>query len=718
MFENWPDNIIPDDEAKFLKLAQDTIDYYVGRWHTNREKARFYFRKLKNSYNGIMDEAIVKRIDNMYGIPNRVKYKDFRLSKNKVDILTGEFLLRPIKSIPQIISPEAVSERQHQIDLMLGLFYAKNTIQELKDNGLDITGGLPIPNSEQEAIEMGSYKHKAEIFYELLLKWLFKEFPTKESLFTGLQNMIFTSECFAQIKIDSSGHPIIETFNPEDAIFEEVPNDPFLSKTPVFGRRIPMTKNMIMKSFNLTKEERETINDWFGGSNAFDFMETNNDNNVNDKLCNVYHIEFKMFKLWTLKEETRNGKYRMSDLSHNWVYNNKNTIKRDVKAGRYSADIKLKEHTFEIYRIGNTIYKDFRMVQNQPVSMTKPADSHYTYTGLLFNTVNNTRVPFYAIMEEAKEQYNLARYMINRELGKFKGVQFGYNRALLPSVKGKPVNMAEILWKMVNDGFIDYSSVAEHNYTGKDLQITDFFKPTDLSLTNSMQQLIMIAQDLERLIDRISGVNDNREGQTSASETATNATNNIISSRTITEPLMFFYDRFIENTLKRYIAFASQVYSKKPELIREFAGDKAAMFIESSEDISVYDIGLYIENTREMQDIRNRVQKYIDTSINAGQMAIPEAFEAEIATTVSEAKALLRKGWVAMQKIQEENQKRQIEADKEIESARLDQEIQAREDAQQHDLDKGAQKGIMKTADNAQKAAIKRKENRFNTKKK
>jgi hypothetical protein len=709
----WPSNIIPTTEKERFERAKEIMDYAINRWRSNRAGAHKYFTKMENSYNGDLDPAQQKAIDTIYGMANRVKFVDFRISRNKLDTLLGEFLMRPIKAVVDIINREVSSERQERKNMLLGMYMMKDVIAEAKKNGIDLTGGMEVPESKEKALEMASYKNKAEVFFNRVCSQFFKIRHIQDLLHDNLRDVGLKSEAFIRVFINIYGEVDFMYIGPEDILFEEMKHDPFIKRTPYFGSRILMTKPEVLNSFDLSKTERDEIDGWFNGGSNYSFMKPV-EGQPNSFVMEVFHLEWKWLEMWTLIKETdkKTGITRDKDVSHDdFVKNRQSYMNPDNPRYERKIDAKCKERTFEMYRLGGTIYKKLRMLPNTPETPGNPFKAKYSYQGLLFNTVGGKRVPFFALMEEAKWQYNWVRNIMNRELAKFKGTSVAYDRALMPVGKdGKPLSPDYIAWKLLNDGILDYSSVAEGNYAGKDIKVEDMFKPLDFGVTNSLQQMIQLAYDLEKLIDRLSSVNDNRQGLTSASETVANAENNIVGSRTITEPMMYFFDRFIENTILSALDH-TRVWAKlNPESLKQFIGDDAERFFEDDLDISVMDLGVHVENTRVMQQIRQRIQKYMEVSINAGQLAIPDAFEVDVAETVAEAKAILRNSWTKIQAITQEQKERELQSQEAQTKALIDDKIQDREDKQAHDGDMVVLKGKVKSANDSQKAISKSRE--------
>jgi hypothetical protein len=195
---------------------------------------------------------------------------------------------------------------------------------------------------------------------------------------------------------------------------------------------------------------------------------------------------------------------------------------------------------------------------------------------------------------------------------------------------------------------------------------------------------------------------------TSASETATNANNNIVSSRTITEPMMYFFDIFCGEIFKSILdLYRVKVLINKDEVAEEI-GEDAAFFFEEME-VSVCEVGVVMENNRMIEQVRQRIQKYIEVSLNAGELAIPDAFEVETAQTIAEAKAILRNSWNSIQELKAQEAIRNNEAQAAIKKEALDTEIEFREDQQRHEIEKIGAKAKTKSIENAQQAAAKQR---------
>ena len=127
--------------------------------------------RLYDSYNGKTEADSIKYLVSTYGRKNRAKYIPYRISKTKLDILEGEFLKMPLNATVKTINSEAVSEKMQRYELMLGAMHAKKELEKLKEVGVDVLEGMPIPDKDDpSAFKQLSFKDKNEAIMQIMLK--------------------------------------------------------------------------------------------------------------------------------------------------------------------------------------------------------------------------------------------------------------------------------------------------------------------------------------------------------------------------------------------------------------------------------------------------------------------------------------------------------------------------------------------------------------------
>jgi len=165
----FPRQDLPETEKNeaWFKSHLDFAEHLIQNSSYHNQK----MNRMYDSYNGKTEADSIKYLVSTYGKQNRTKYIPYRLSKAKIDGLQGEFLKMPLNSTVRTINADAVTERMLKYEMMLGAMHAKPEIEKLRENGVDVLEGMPIPDkNDPTAFKKMSFKEKNETIMQILLK--------------------------------------------------------------------------------------------------------------------------------------------------------------------------------------------------------------------------------------------------------------------------------------------------------------------------------------------------------------------------------------------------------------------------------------------------------------------------------------------------------------------------------------------------------------------
>jgi hypothetical protein len=686
--EKWA--LLHRDYAKeLLELKKNSID----------KKTRLY-----QAYNGETVSSSVRYLTQTYGKKNRTKYVDYRLGKPKIDMLNNEFLQRPLYSTISTINIDAKTAKLDNYEMMLGAAHAKKEIEKLKtEAGVDPLNGAPIPDLEDESTwNIMNFKEKNERLMQTLTDTAIKEDKLKLKLAKNFQDIKIVSECFGKIDVDENGDETYIRIDPRYAIYEEIDEDYFLEKTPVIGAEQIVPVHNILMRYRLKKEQRDEL-DGIRKNN-------NQDNrpgflNHNGNVCaSVIHIEWKTntpmyFKISPktkkqLEFDDSDDSYRI-ELNTDEYEKNRTRYDKDVESGKYKIEVKWRADIYEATFIGNDIVVNFGPKKFLTRSVDKPGDVlGYSYCGALFNTVNGLRISLQEVIENFNSAFNVVMFQTLKEVNKAKGKVLGYNRAAMPKNK----TIQQVMYDALNDSFVDYDTSSSGNWSGKDLDITNMFKEIDLGMSASFPQLVMLKRELMATVDRLTGINENREGQIKASSTASNAQSSIEASRTITEGMFYFMNLYVEKVLLKYVETMKVTWGLyKTEKAKIILGDDMFNFMEVTRLIYNADYAVnLVDGGKEIQ-IRNYMQGLAESSLNSKELRYKDVLAYQLTDTLTDGKKVLEKAWAEMEAIRQKDSQAQMQANAEQTDKTLNAQIEMaredREDRQEADVNKIIVKG-------------------------
>ena len=684
----FPDILNTDFKANDFREAKRAIDVAVSE-HVAKNKRRKKFQKLYNAYNGLIKTKDFDYLTKTYGADSKTKMIDYKIGRSKIQLLIGEFLNIGFDATVSTTNRDAVVEKMDKIKETMGFMKAKPYLEDVrKTHNLNIFPGVQIPDKDdRDALKGLNLKSKNEMIMQHIIDGKIKHQRIKDKLAENFINTAITSETFGVVEKDINGEDVYRPIDPEFAIYRESVKDKFLERTPYIGEVKKMYRHEILTTFrNLKSDDRNKIAKM--SENPSDYLNSGSYDIIDGNTAiPVYIIEWKIVEPVRTKENPakESDVPYMADLSSDYYNKNQKQIDREVKRGKYKVFTKYKESLWGIVRIGNDVYIDGGELDNviQTRLGGEKFNVQYNYSGLLHGTINSTRVSLQEMIMDLSVTYNILRFQINREIGKIKGKVFTYNREFLP--KGETTE--SVMYKLVEDGILDYDGSQDGNIEdGRDS--SNAIKEMDLGVSQALPILVQLAIDVERTIDRITGINESRQGLTKATSTATASLQNIEASRSITYPLFYDINEYAKRVLIK-LAEKTKINWEWLDSIKGgmLVGNDEVFFLKATKDLTNDDYGIYISDGRKEYDIKERLRNLYGVQINAGELRTHDVAEAEMQDTFVGYRKVLDDAWVEIQKNQA--QQAQIREEAENKRTKMGLEIarEDREDRQQATLD-------------------------------
>jgi len=669
----WPRQDIPNIE-KTPQWYKQCLDYGESMLKTqNNFTARM--TRLYQSYNGIKTPISTQWLEKTYGAQNKAKYIAYRLGRTKINLLYGEWLKRPLSATVQTINSEAVSEKMQQFNFMKGAMIAKSELEEVRNKvGVDVMEGVPIPENEDDPIwAKMSFKDKSEDIMQIILDEQIKALHLKKKIGEMFRDVLITSMCYAKVEINESGDVEVYRIDPRDAIYEHIEGDDFLQKSPIKGCRQIMSVQEILRRFRLTKEQRDLLDSarqnpgiWVGvNGRSRGYMSMQG----GELVCDVLHIEWDGMSADYYKNSPRTKAQMMLDpdegsatikLTDGAYENNVDMHNKNINKGEYTIDTTWHQVKYEATRIGGIIDINMQPKPFQPRNIDDPSYVlNSTYHGFIFGSVDGVRISLQQEIENFDNMFDIVMYQILKELAKYKGKSVTFDRAGLP----EGMKVTEVMYRMENDSFLDYNSAAAGNFSGRNLDPANMFKVLDVGLSESFPSLLQMKQDIMNNLNQITGINESREGNIAASATATNAQSQIQNSRTITEPMFFGMNEFVQILLGSIVDLSAISWAfYKLEKGEQILGSAKHKFLQVTKEIGYKNYGVHIEDGSRYAEIRQRMNQLAEFSLNAKEIRPMDVLKLQLAETTAEMKQVLTQSWEQMQAVVQESQQRELQS--------------------------------------------------------
>ena len=668
------------------------------------------------TFNGTRKADSVKWLTNTYGKPHRVPYEAYRLSRTKINLLVGELLKRPLSATVTTINSSAMSDKMRQYNFMKGAMVAKQELEEVRDKvGIDVMNGVPIPENEEDPIwQKMSSKDKSEDIMQIILDNVIKELNIKKLNGDLLKDVLISSMYWVKKEIDENGDVKIYRIDPRDAIYELIEGDDYFDRSTVKGARQTMTIEEVLRRFELTKDQRDTLDgirgnpqEWVNRYPKGVFFKDG------QLTVSVVHIEWKGCNTDYWKEITkkpseftidgRDGETVEIPLEPRGYENDKAKYDKREEKGDFKIKKRFREEWYEATRIGGMIDINCRPKPFQTRDMDNPAYVlNCSYNGFTLPVVDGVRLSLQEEMQKFDTLFDIIMFQINKELARAKGKIITFDRAALSNGQ----KLEDVIYRAANDQFLDYNSSAAGNTYNKAIDPANMFKEIDLGVSSAFPYLVTMQSNIINMLNQITGINENREGNIAASSTATNATAAIQNSRTITEAIFFGMNIGTQKLLQDITNLSAISYAfYKTEKGEQILGSDRYNFLKVTQEEGYKNYGVYIDNGTEYMENKQLMKEMVSYSLNAKEIRPVDAYRVLTAETKAQMDQFFMQSWTEMQASREQMAQQQSQQQSQIQEMNNRNQIQLQreliEDAQKQTSDEIILKGeVQKDVDN------------------
>jgi len=630
-------------------------------------------------FNGIKRAGSYKYLINTHGKENRAQFISYRACTTKIQLMVGEFLTRPLSATVYTNNRDAKFQKMSQFEFMTGAMVAKKEILELKEKaGVDIMEGAPIPEDENDPIwENMSTKDKEELIMQSILNEQIPALNLKQKFADNLLDCAITSVMFGKIERNEKGDTDYINIDPRDAIYEEIKGDPHLEKSPIKGCRQWLPLHEILRRYQLDGKQIETVESIGKNPTTYYSDSIKDGPSGTGLIAEVIHIEWISVIPEYYQKIKKTATQLALDPTEEFIYIALDTDKYEMNREHWDkkTDIeviaKYREDLWEATRIGGLKELDVncRRVQFQMRKVDNPAYIlSSSYVGYLFNTVDGRRISMFQQMENWSNIFDIVMYQILKDINKFKGKVLGFNLAGLPAKS----SVKAIQYDMVNDGFVTYDTSASGNFHGRDVSLNNILQVEDLGLSNSFGALIQFKDVILQMMDRMTGISENREGQIAASATATNTNSAIQASRTITEPFFYGVYSFIDKTLMRIIESTKVTWAfYKVEEGEQILGIDKWKFMRVTQELGFKDYGVHLQDSGKYAEVKRYMESLMANSLNAKEIRPEDALSFAWSETAVEQKQILKEGWNKVKEMQSQSQQMQQESQMQMQQQQI-----------------------------------------------
>ena len=297
---------------------------------------------------------------------------------------------------------------------------------------------------------------------------------------------------------------------------------------------------------------------------------------------------------------------------------------------------------WECTLVGDDIVVNARPKPNQHRSIDNPSKCKLGYTGLVHNNRNSDNLSLVGVLKPHQALFDIVMYRLELALARAKGKGLIFDVAQIPRSKG--MNMERWLYYLDIFGiaFINSFEEGSGKFAGRTSSFNQF-KEFDLTLSNTIQQYINILDKVEVMIDNISGITPQREGQVSARDLASTTKTAIQHSTNITEPMFYSHNQAKKHALTNLLEESklAWVNGKKgqyvmPNNVRVFFSIEPELFVD--ENYSVF-----VSNSTKDTKTLDMINTLAEVAIQQGQIELQDLIAIFQSESIAESRHIFDK---------------------------------------------------------------------------
>lgn len=711
-------------KAKGDKWGRENIDAIEGLSNTLASDGRSTKTKKQANYdlmNSKIDPVEYNYVTDSYGhggkfgkTPGRLRCMN--VVRNKIEKLIGDELQRPFDFGIMVVGGDGISakadlEKQELLNTARFLLRRELGLTDEQEESENF------PSLEEAAASFVSKKDIREQYASAILKNGLENDRIEKKFSEGFQHGLIVGEEIYYIGIVANG-PVLRVVNPLNFSWDKSPEGGKIQDAAWCMEERYMSVPEILDEYSeyLTEKEVKDLDEGTvtsAGRNAmqpgvayteesFRRLENNPGSTGNSSYLSVKICCWKsMRKIGFLVYTDEDGEEQEMQVDDTYVLS-----EEDIEMGN-TIEWQWINEAWMGTKIGNDVYVDINPIDNQMRSMRNPSECKLPYVGDSYNNMNSETTSMLDLMKSPQFLIDVLWYRTETEIAKADGKKLVMDLANMPTTHG--MTMEKWMYYFKETGVV-YVNSAEEGKAGSLMgpgQSTMPVQEIDLQMSNTVQQFLMVMNKLESMIDTISGVSQQAEGNIGQYETATGITQSMANSSTVTLTYFYTHDEIKRDVLTQYIETAKHAYAGGTA-IQYITDDMERIHMEVDGGVFTdSDYGVFPTNSNRDKLLKQKIEALAPLAMQQDKANLSDMIGLMKASSMSEFENKLIKGEQEkeardqeMQKMQERINAQNIEAqqaadernhEQSLEEIRLKGEMDLRESivqAQGFDTDK------------------------------
>lgn len=599
-----PDMSVPDiqkDEEYHRSAVLATLGRSVSTGYTSNLYASM--NANMNFYNG--DQEISTKFDFLQqdydGKSLPAIWINYNKIRNKINLLEGEYAVQKVDVSCKTLNRDAASRKMKKKAGILAKKLMSQIMPEIDPSGEILpqgnSGYIPYTEEELDIYMQSSYKEPLERAMDSILKYDVERMNYVRSRVAMARYMLITGR--AVNKIEFSGNkPTIRIVDPRYFIIDPYCFDDNMSTAAFCGewRYAPVSE--IASDYGLTLKEIKDIHKggfiplWTGYQDNF-MMPWDIINEQTMVL--VYYAEWRDFK--QVRAKVIKDQYGSEHVKI--LKDNEDITEKDRKAGAY-VEMRVVETIRKGTLIGGCKLVDWgemtNIIRND---IDDPCKAEYSYTVVSPQYINFRSVSKVEELRELQELKDRIMYTIQLEMSTAGKKGFIYDTKYKPAT----LTLQDVMYYLKTAGIAFTDSGKEGLPVGGNP-----FPVIDTSLSQSITLYLELAQYVDMEMDRVSGINDARQGFQKSDALVGVSQMAMVQSSLITQPLNKAFEIFENLTMQKYANYVKTIFPFIKEQYEPLISEIGLDVMEVDGDIPLQSYGIFVQVNGD--DIMNNRAKF------------------------------------------------------------------------------------------------------------
>lgn len=573
-------------------------------------------------YDGVQSEEAFKflmEVEDGSVLP--ASWINYNAIRTKVDVLVGEMASKSYDIKVKTINKDAVSKKLEERETMRVDFRLKGIADNLQqDHGLPIGPGsdaMPEQEGDIDSFFEKSYKDKAELVMEGMLKYIIKRTQWSYIRIALFRDLMINNKSFCKIEI-IDGIPTVRRIDPRLMIFDPNSEDDLLLDSTYWGEVRYVDFSTAAEMYGLSLKELK---------DAYSSFRHQQDLNNGGGDSSLGGSQLSWFKA------DRGNSLRVLVVTAFWKdtksYNHKESVdkfgqthyKKVSDTYSPSTKEKIKVKRIPIWRtgtlIGGKVFKNWGEMENQDVSVDDLTIQYPPYFGVIPNYVNYNAVSIVDQLKGLQDLKNVTMYNLQLAMTRAGAKGFIYDISQVP--EGWDIHNVIKYLKTTGIGFID---------SEKDGQPKQFnqFQTLDLTLSSSVDQYLNIMFAVDEAMKSVSGINDEREGNNRPYTPVGVAQAGLMQSNMMTATKFKEFDMFVNNVFTGIAGLGKVAWAGK-EKFAPIIGDVGIDFLKEDIALNLQDYGVFFEQKPPAIDDKQTFQSIVMAALQQNQLTFVNAMK-------------------------------------------------------------------------------------------